>query len=164
MSGNTSQTVNQGTSGTTVTAVPNANYHFTGWSDGVTTASRTDTNVTADLNVTENFAINSYTVSFDSDGGSAVSDQLANYNGTAVKPAAAVRLEQPTAAGAAASLDGYQDIGNMSASDLENIRLLVKLRIMTGTSDHVFSPDGVTTRAQAATVFVRMLRQLELID
>jgi len=40
-----------------VTAVPDTGYHFVQWSDGVLTASRTDTSVTADINVTATFAI-----------------------------------------------------------------------------------------------------------
>jgi hypothetical protein len=62
ISGTTPQVVTHGSSGTQVTAVPNANYHFVSWSDGVLTAARTDTNVTANLTVTANFAINTYTV------------------------------------------------------------------------------------------------------
>ena len=34
------------------------------WSDGVTTATRTDTNVTADKSVTATFAINTYTLTY----------------------------------------------------------------------------------------------------
>ena len=34
------------------------------WSDGVLTATRTDTNVTADLTVTATFAINTYTLTY----------------------------------------------------------------------------------------------------
>ena len=58
ISGTTPQTVNHGADGTPVTAVPNAGYHFTSWSDGGLTATRTDTNVMADLSVTASFAIN----------------------------------------------------------------------------------------------------------
>jgi uncharacterized repeat protein (TIGR02543 family) len=58
ISGTTPQTVNYGTDGTPVTAMPNTGYHFVDWSDGVLTASRTDTNITADLTVTAHFAIN----------------------------------------------------------------------------------------------------------
>jgi hypothetical protein len=50
--------------GTTVTAVPDTGYHFVQWSDGVTTAGRTDTNVTADLSVTAVFEINTYTLTY----------------------------------------------------------------------------------------------------
>ena len=34
------------------------------WSDGITTATRTDTNVTANKSVTANFAINTYTLTY----------------------------------------------------------------------------------------------------
>ena len=56
--------MNYGGSGTAVTAVANTGYHFVSWSDGVTTATRTDTNVTANISVTANFAINRYTITF----------------------------------------------------------------------------------------------------
>jgi uncharacterized repeat protein (TIGR02543 family) len=65
LTGISPQTVNHGSNGTAVTAVANSGYHFTGWSDGVASASRTDTNITANKSVTANFAINSYTVTFD---------------------------------------------------------------------------------------------------
>ncbi|MES2408863.1 MAG: Ig-like domain-containing protein [Patescibacteria group bacterium] len=55
ITGTTVQTVEDGTDGTEVTAVPNNGYHFGRWSDGVTTASRTDLNVTSDINVSASF-------------------------------------------------------------------------------------------------------------
>ncbi|HEU0208320.1 MAG TPA: cadherin-like beta sandwich domain-containing protein, partial [Candidatus Udaeobacter sp.] len=64
ITGTSPQTVNCGADGTAVTAVPNACYHFVNWSDGVTTATRTDMNVMADINVTANFAINTYTLTY----------------------------------------------------------------------------------------------------
>ena len=57
LTGVTPQTVNHGADGTTVTAVANTGYHFVKWSDDVMTASRTDTNITADLTVTAEFAM-----------------------------------------------------------------------------------------------------------
>lgn len=66
--GETIQFASYGTSGTEVTAIPDEGYHFTGWSDGVLTASRTDA-ITADKTVTAQFAINTYTLSYQvSDG------------------------------------------------------------------------------------------------
>ena len=56
ISGTNPQTVNQGGSGTAVSAVPNAGYRFVNWSDGSNTNPRTDTNVTATVNVIANFA------------------------------------------------------------------------------------------------------------
>lgn len=58
ISGTSPQTVANTTSGSTVTAVPNTNYHFVNWSDGSTTNPRTDANVTNSISVTANFAIN----------------------------------------------------------------------------------------------------------
>ena len=57
ISGTTSQSICQGSSGTAVTAVPNSGYHFVNWSDSSTANPRTDTNVTANISVTANFAI-----------------------------------------------------------------------------------------------------------
>ena len=62
ISGTTPQTVAYGASGTAVTAVPNTGYHFVGWSDGVTTAARTDANVKVDHSVTASFAISTFTL------------------------------------------------------------------------------------------------------
>ncbi|NMC57188.1 MAG: hypothetical protein GYA50_08215 [Eubacteriaceae bacterium] len=55
------QSVEEGNSGTAVTAVADKGYHFTKWSDGVKTASRTDKNIKTNINVTALFSIN-YTV------------------------------------------------------------------------------------------------------
>ena len=65
ISGTSPQTVSHGGNGTTVIAIPNANYHFTSWSDGNLSASRTDTNIIGDLNITANFAIDTHTLTYD---------------------------------------------------------------------------------------------------
>ncbi|MEM4248581.1 MAG: InlB B-repeat-containing protein, partial [Candidatus Nanoarchaeia archaeon] len=62
------QTVEHGASGQAVYAVPADGYHFVDWSDGSTDNPRIDANVTSDLNLTANFAINVYTVKFETDG------------------------------------------------------------------------------------------------
>jgi uncharacterized repeat protein (TIGR02543 family) len=64
ISGSASQTVNYGANGSAVTAVPDAHYHFVQWSDGVSTASRTDTNVTANVSVSASFAIDTFTLTY----------------------------------------------------------------------------------------------------
>ena len=56
ITGTSPQTVNYGADGTAVTAVPDTGYHFVRWSDGVLTASRTDTHVTHGVTVTAHFA------------------------------------------------------------------------------------------------------------
>ncbi len=60
IAGTNPQTVNCGSNGSEVTAVPNACYYFVNWSDAVATANRTELNVSADLNVTANFASYTY--------------------------------------------------------------------------------------------------------
>ncbi|MCB1608583.1 MAG: TLD domain-containing protein, partial [Xanthomonadales bacterium] len=64
ISGSSMQTVDHGSDGSAVTAVPDANHHFVQWSDGVLSATRTDTNVMANLSVTAQFAIDTYTLSY----------------------------------------------------------------------------------------------------
>ena len=55
--GETVQSVPVGGGGTAVTAVPNEGYAFVRWSDGVTTATRTDADVTGNISVTAEFEI-----------------------------------------------------------------------------------------------------------
>jgi M6 family metalloprotease-like protein len=64
ISGNTNQTVNYGSNGQPVEAVALEGYHFIRWSDGLTSNPRVDENVTNDIIVTAEFAINTYTISF----------------------------------------------------------------------------------------------------
>lgn len=71
LTGTSPQTVNQGASGSAVTAVPNSGYHFVNWSDASTTNPRTDTNVTSNISVTANFAANpvaTYTITVTQSG------------------------------------------------------------------------------------------------
>jgi glucose/arabinose dehydrogenase len=58
------QTVDHGSSGTPVSAVPAPGYHFVQWSDGVTANPRTDSSVTSDLSVSARFTINLHSVRF----------------------------------------------------------------------------------------------------
>ncbi len=62
--GSPSQTVDHGSDGEKVTAMPHENYHFLTWSDGVNTPSRIDQAVTADLDVKADFEIDRYTLSY----------------------------------------------------------------------------------------------------
>ncbi|WP_405156114.1 IPT/TIG domain-containing protein [Paenibacillus sp. FSL K6-0108] len=78
--------------------------------------------------------------------------------------AAVGRLEQLPISKEPVSLNGFKDIGNTDIAYLEDVRLMVKLHIMTGTSANTFDPKGETTRAQAAVVFIRMLLALGSID
>ncbi len=85
ITGTSPQTVASGGSGTAVTAVANTGYHFVNWSDGITTATRTDTNVTANKSVTANFAVNTYTLTYTAGANGTItgtSPQTVNHNGS----------------------------------------------------------------------------------
>jgi uncharacterized repeat protein (TIGR02543 family) len=72
ISGTSPQTVNYGASGTAVTAVPNAHYHFVNWSDGSTANPRTDANVITNISATANFAIDTHTLTIQITGSGVV--------------------------------------------------------------------------------------------
>jgi uncharacterized repeat protein (TIGR02543 family) len=69
ITGTTPQTIDTGSDGTAVTAVPSTGYHFVQWSDGSIENPRTDMSVSGDINVTASFAANEITVNFDAEGG-----------------------------------------------------------------------------------------------
>ena len=64
LSGTTSQSVEYGQSGSAVTAVPDSVHEFDQWSDGSTENPRTDTNVSANISVTAQFKLKTYTLTY----------------------------------------------------------------------------------------------------
>lgn len=89
ISGTSPQTVNYGSNGSAMTAVPNTGYHFVNWSDGSVANPRTDANVTNNVTVTVNFAINTYTLIYNAGANGTISGpspQTVNYgaSGSAV--------------------------------------------------------------------------------
>jgi len=62
ISGLTPQTIEYGADGNPVAAVPDAGHHFAHWSDGSTSNPRTDVDVTADIDVTAVFALDTFAV------------------------------------------------------------------------------------------------------
>ncbi|MEK8129014.1 InlB B-repeat-containing protein [Paenibacillus filicis] len=69
-------------------------YRFAGWyaNEGLTTAFNfAATKITSNTMVYANWTVNSYSVTFNSNGGTAVSPQSVNYNGYAQEPAAPTR-------------------------------------------------------------------------
>jgi len=89
LTGNVEQSVNHGANGTVITANPANGYHFVNWSDDSTENPRTDSNITNNINLTANFAINSYNVNYSAGpNGSLIGNaaQSVNHgaNGTAI--------------------------------------------------------------------------------
>ncbi len=88
LTGDASQVVNYGEDGTSVIAVPNTGYYFVDWSDGSTANPRTDINVIANVNVTANFAQNTFTLDVTVVGGGTViknPDQATYSSGSTVE-------------------------------------------------------------------------------
>ena len=78
ITGTATQAITAGSSGSAVTAVPNAGYHFVQWSDASTVNPRTDTNVGANINVTASFALNSYPVTASASGNGTIGPASSN--------------------------------------------------------------------------------------
>lgn len=75
ITGSATQVVASGGWGEPVTASSSLGYHFVDWSDGATSTSRTDTNVTGNISVTANFALDSvinYTLVYNAGVGGSV--------------------------------------------------------------------------------------------
>lgn len=64
ISGTSPQYIASGSSGSSVSAIPNAGYRFVDWSDGSTANPRTDANVRVNMTVTANFALKTYTLTY----------------------------------------------------------------------------------------------------
>jgi len=83
----------------TITAVANATYHFVNWAGDVATvanvnAASTTITMNANYAVTANFAIDTYTVTFDKNGGGAEASpttRTADYNTTVILPIAPIK-------------------------------------------------------------------------
>ncbi|WP_418060115.1 InlB B-repeat-containing protein [Pimelobacter simplex] len=66
------QLVEHGADGPAVTVTPSLGHHFVRWSDGSTANPRTDTAVTADLNVTAELALDTHTASYTAGPGGSI--------------------------------------------------------------------------------------------
>jgi alpha-tubulin suppressor-like RCC1 family protein len=73
INGAAAQIVYAGQSGTAVTAVPDAGYHFVAWSDGLLSATRTDSSVVASLTRTASFAPDSHALTYAAEAHGAIS-------------------------------------------------------------------------------------------
>ena len=84
ISGSIMQSINAGSSGSQVTAVPNTGYSFTSWSDGVLTPARTDASLSGNLNLTASFAPLGYSLRYTAGSGGSISGsstQAVSYGG-----------------------------------------------------------------------------------
>ena len=145
INGTTPQTVNFGADGTPVTAMPNAGYHFVQWSDGNPSATRTDTNVQADLTVTAQFALDTFTLTYNTDGNGTISGttpQTVNF-GTDGTPVTAV-------ANAGYNFDHWDDASTQNPRTDTNVQAdLTVTAIFVPETQLVFTTEPTTVMAGA---------------
>ena len=151
LSGDTMQTVNHGASGTAVTANADTGYHFVDWSDGSAENPRIDENVTANISVTANFAINTYTLNYTAGANGSLSGdttQTVNHgsDGTAVTaiPAAGYHFVDWS--------DGSFDNPRTDTTVTENISVTAKFAINTYTLTYLAGPNGSLSGITTQTV------------
>lgn len=73
LTGSSSQTVEYGSSGSAITAVPDTGYYFVRWSDDSTDNPRTDSTVSGDVSVYAIFTINSYSLTYVAESNGSIS-------------------------------------------------------------------------------------------
>ena len=135
-----SQTIVDNGTATTPTAPTKTGYTFAGWytDAGCTNSYDFLTAVTESITLYAKWTVNTYTVTFNTDGGSAVDSQTVNYNSTARTPTAPTK-EGYTFAG------WYTDAGCTNSYDFlaavtESITLYAKWTVNTYTV--TFNTDG----------------------
>jgi len=141
LSGVASQLVLEGNDGTAITAVPNVGYHFVQWSDGATGNPRIDTNVTANISVTAQFAVDTFTLSYTAGPNGSISGtspQTVDY-ATSGSPVTAVadvnyHFEQWS--------DGSTDNPRTDINVTSNISVTAQFSIDTYTLSYAAGPNG----------------------
>ncbi len=97
-------------------------------------------------------------------GGWIMPDQPLTREEMASMLAAAMKLEKLSTSGNHSTLESYKDIAEINPAFMADVRMVVELNVMTGISKNTFRPKGETTRAEAATVLIRILKAHEWID
>ena len=142
------QNVFQGGSTAAVTAAPSTGYHFVNWTGGLSSALNplTATNVTADMAITANFAINAYTVTFDLAGygtrtGGGALIQSVNHGSAATAPT--------VAANAGCTFTGWS---RAFSNITENTRVMALYYFSICTVTFVEGANGTITGNKVQTV------------
>ena len=151
ISGTSPQVIDEGSNGTAVTAVAAANYSFVDWSDGSTANPRTDLNVTADINVTANFAIDTYTLTYTAGANGSItgtSPQTIDHgdNGSAVTAVAAANYSFVDWS------DGSTDNPRTDLSITDDITVTANFTIDTYTLTYTAGANGSITGTTPQTI------------
>ena len=140
--GTSQQTVDDGADGTAVTAVPNTGYHFVQWSDGSTDNPRTDTNVTADISVQAQFAINTYALDYTTDGNGTIEGSASQAGVAYGSDGAAVTAVPNTGYHFVQWSDGSADNPRTDTNVTADISVQAQFAINTYTLDYTTDGNG----------------------
>lgn len=128
-----SQTVPHGSKATNPGAIRKTGYTFNYWCSDSTLNNRFDFNtpITSNITLYAKFTINSYTVTFNTDGGSSIARQTVNYGSKASRPA------NPTKTGYT-FVGWYTDVSysttfNFDSPITSNVTVYAKFKIITYT-------------------------------
>jgi len=140
VSGTNPQTVTQGADGSEVTAVPATGYHFVNWSDSSTANPRTDASVSGNVTVTANFAINTYTLTYNAGAGTltGTSPQTVDYNTSG----SAVTAVPPTGYHFTRWSDNVTANPRTDANVLANVSVTAQYAINTYTLTYTAGANG----------------------
>ncbi len=130
ISGNTNQTIIYNGSGTSVTAVPDTGYEFVKWSDGNTNVTRSESNVTQNLNFTAEFKLMTFTVTYSAGGGGSIlgnTSQTVYYNGSST-PVTAV---PDTCYEFVRWSDGNNKVTRSESNVTQNLNFTAEFKLMT---------------------------------
>ena len=151
ISGSSTQAVSYGGNGTQVTAVPDGSHNFSGWSDGVMTAARTDTNVQANLSVSASFVFKTYTLSYTAGSGGSISgSNLQSVNaGSSGSAVTAVPNSGYTFSGWS---DGIQTASRTDASVSQNLTLTANFSPVVHTVTYTAGTGGTISGTSSQSV------------
>jgi uncharacterized repeat protein (TIGR02543 family) len=146
ISGTKSQTVEEGKSGSAVTAVPNAGYSFKGWSDSKTTnATRTDSNVKGNITATATFQALQYTLKYSADSNGSITGsatQTVNYGASGTKVTAVPKTNYRFASWS----DGVKTAERTDSNVVANKTVTANFTIIgTYSLTYVAGPNGSIT-------------------
>ena len=121
------------------------------WSDGVLTATRTDTNVTANMTVTANFAINTYTLTYTAGANGTItgtSPQTVNHGGSGT----AVTAVPNTGYHFVNWSDGVRPPTRTDTNVTANVNVTANFAINTYTLTYTAGANGTITGTSPQTV------------
>ncbi|MHC4783404.1 MAG: InlB B-repeat-containing protein, partial [Planctomycetota bacterium] len=151
LTGQTAQVVDDGADATAVTAVADTGYSFVDWSDGSTDNPRTDLAVTANISVTANFTIDTFTVDYTAGAGGSLTGETAQVVAYGADATAVTAVADPGYSFVDWS-DGSTDNPRTDLNVTAAISVTANFTIDTFTVDYTAGAGGTLTGETAQVV------------